>query len=249
MQVVIEDPNTNEVVCKAMWENERLKRLCRSRIKFFHEEKLDGCLRVLFLGLMKFYVLDVEELFDDFVVDERAMVGCIYRYMYCAMRRSMGVVNYPDIDCEYNRMTIEYKRQVEKSMHPCERPNCCHAEKCYQLVENERRRLSKCKDKDGNECLFRPDIILHRRNAEHNGLIIEVKKATERDLRRVALDHAKVRYCTCGAGMFGYGLGATVLLDSNRATICLYRKGEDVKHLLLKKKAIAKPTTIIEDRK
>ena len=233
MKVIVRDEKIGNVVLDTAWEDGKLKSPRRFRIKLFDDKELDGFLQVLLYGLVKFYAHDATELFEGYAVDERAMVGCIYRYMYCAMEKGLCVENYPDIDSEYNRMMLEYERWVEKSMRPCEQPDCPHAKECYWLVEKERKRLSKCKDKCEDACVFRPDIILHRRNTQQNGLIVEVKKSSERDKRRLLVDHAKVRYCSCAEGVFHYRIGATVLLSETKATINLYRGNGDVKRLSL----------------
>lgn len=82
-------------------------------------------IRLLIFGIKKFYKQDSEALFghgdSPRHIDERAMVGCIYRYMYEVLAKRC--VEFPHIDIEYNRM-MKLKEgmneeEMRKEINPC----------------------------------------------------------------------------------------------------------------------------------
>jgi hypothetical protein len=72
--------------------------------------------------------------------------------------------------------------------------------------------------------IFRPDLIIHKRNEELNGLVVEFKKQffAKTLNKNVLFDIAKLRACTCKQRNFKYEVGAFVVLDKERAHVKIF---------------------------
>ena len=149
------------------------------------------------------------------IVNECAMSGCVYRYMWCLLQQK-GNFPVSDIDIEYDRMIIDDLEYYVKSL-PCEcknrkrKNNTQCAEKCCEVIGSKME--AKGNDADSVRKAVRPDIIVHNRNGEgieNNGLVVEFKKY---DNNNVAFDMAKLYYFTCPESKsLQYQLGAMVRL-------------------------------------
>lgn len=182
---------------------------------------------LLIFGIKKFYKQDSEALFghgdSPRHIDERAMVGCIYRYMYQGLAKRC--VNFSHIDIEYNRMLGLKTDGIEKAIVPCEKCKregassvCIAKDGVFQQWLTD---LKSQKDYKG----IRPDIIVHNRNQLNrfsNGLIVEFKKL-DGDL---TFDEQKVRYATCHYSRLHYIVGAVVRLKQNNAEVEVYQNGK-----------------------
>ena len=171
-------------------------------------------INVLLSALKEFYAKDAESLFKYKMVDERAMVGCIYRYMWCRMVRK-------NMDCEID---IEYDRMRGSEGEACRKciggmPRNCDTKGCKLNCGNI---LFEWKDrKEDYEYNFRPDMIIHHRNKNAEGdnvLVVEVKKEGASD-ELCKFDKAKVSWCTCSNGCLQYRIGAFVVLHAKYATV------------------------------
>ena len=208
-------------------------------------------------ALKLFYKNDADELFKGDPVDERAMVGCIARYVWRVKQGEKFKDLNTHVDVEYNKMYqpnigvwVKAFEQVADCMHAEEGgKKCLRYEKCGQMIQariNEKCNYSfECRDVDCTKHFyrFRPDLIVHERSVPGceggNGLIVEFKKEqkSERneDKEAIAFDLAKVRYCTCLKREFRYKVGAFVMLRSTKADICVFIDGEKWKRLVVKK--------------
>ena len=164
-------------------------------------------------------------------VDERAMVGCVYRYMFCARLLNVLESTQPDIDIEYDRMRVVGKGLVPKYFALCAEPNeSCKEhqyESCRDFIENHGKICDKCQQ---YEKRIRPDLIIHRRNSEpgsDNGMIAEFKRHD----RGEGCDDMKILYSTCTRGTLKYKIGAKVILSSTRQIIELYKDSIKVDEL------------------
>ena len=99
------------------------------------------CIEILLDALREFYRKDAEKLFDDKkAIDERAMVGCVYRYMWCKLQQ-LGELDV-DIDIEYNRSSNDYSgMDQEKGIVLCgagehSKP-CLNEESCMKILKSE----------------------------------------------------------------------------------------------------------------
>ncbi len=177
-------------------------------------------LELLSLAINRFYLNDAKSLFGaNKQIDERAMVGCIYRYMWSILEQQKieGVQMCDiDVDIEYDRMNgcqgEEIKKHINIVMEHCQK--CTHKESCIELIKRYMKVDKKTYD-------FRPDIILHKRGAcsqKGNFMVVEVKKDIS-SAQRIKFDEAKVRYCTCDNAPLRYAIGATVVLSENGAMV------------------------------
>lgn len=152
-------------------------------------------------------------------VDERAMVGCVYRYMWCILQQKVSF-SVADIDIEYDRMGNSedaIRKCIEVPENSCK--SCDRKKECYAVLKSKIERKSR--DKIKYE--FRPDIIVHQRgDLIKNGLVIEFKKRS----RGAKLDIAKLMYCTCENGAFKYDVGAFVLFEATQAHIEVFVDGK-----------------------
>ena len=192
-------------------------------------------IEILINALQKFYSFDAKQLFDEEkTIDERAMVGCVYRYMWCQLQQIGDSI--VDIDIEYNRKPSDYNgKDREKGIVLCEAEQqtnrCPHLKSCREILRKEM--LAKKKETD--RLSFRPDIIIHVRNHSQNFMHIEFKKCS-RDGKLlnksgVVFDMAKVRYSTCQKLDYKYDEGVVVLLGENGFSAVQFRDGRLVGRL------------------
>lgn len=190
--------------------------------RIIRENELKGLLET---ALLIFYKCDAQALFGhNKDIDERAMVGCIYRYMWCAIQ-CMPMHEEIDIDIEYDRMSCGNAEGVKKQISVCgsKCAGCCHKGNCYDLID---KAINDHKtNKDSYE--FRPDIIVHKRNTNQNYMVIEFKKRGLR-ISRDAFDVAKVMLCTCKKQAFMYQIGAFVKLEERSCDVQFYNFGEEL---------------------
>ena len=204
-------------------------------------------------ALQLFYKNDANVLFDkpqkiikskatvnEKIVNERAMVGCVYRYMWCMMQQQIFGIPEFDIDIEYDRMIKDESGYYEKEIScKCERVNCSRRSNCIQVIVDEIQRRKNAGNSEG-ECgtavdviraAVRPDIIVHNRNKSgiaNNGLVVEFKKVYR--VRRVAaikFDLAKLCYFTCQdkCTKFNYKVGVMAILHPKYAEVwVIYNK-------------------------
>lgn len=184
----------------------------------------EALINLLIFGIKEFYKQDSEALFGHGYyprhIDERAMVGCIYRYMY------QGLANrcfkFPHIDIEYNRMLGLKEEEIEKAIAPCGSCNRIGNKlDCIAEPEVFQRWMADLKSKKDSKGI-RPDIIVHERKESNNGLIVEFKKLKD----DVSYDVQKVRYATCHRSPLHYIVGAIVRLQQNNAKVDVYQDGK-----------------------
>ena len=208
--------------------------------------------RLLCKALQLFYVNDAKALFNEpqenagdgeerkgwkRIVNERAMAGCVYRYMWCLMQQAGDSVPVSDIDIEYDRMVKDDLHYYEKELFcDCEKSQAhgqcgIHAQ-CYQVIANTIKNNENhdevndidAETADGIRKAVRPDIIVHNRNKrgrENNGLVVEFKK-DYKGLKydAIAFDIAKLYYFTCPQSKSRqYMLGAMVILRSQYSDV------------------------------
>ena len=186
----------------------------------------------LIAAIWRFYKNDVRSLFGAKVVDERAMVGCIYRYVWNEHKTQHWFVQ--DIDIEYNRMTDDELVDKQKSISAIALEKCLKIKKCHKSDYCAIKLATGMKSMVNDELcrLFRPDLIIHNRGKNgtaNNGLIVEFKKEKEEGVKTedTKLDHAKLLFMTCPqAGCMRYELGALVMLREEYADVGVYRGGE-----------------------
>lgn len=188
-----------------------------------------------------FYRKDANKLFA-YDVDEWAMVGCVYRYMWCLMQSSRAMKSF-DIDVEYNRMAHPQQQGDDASKSKGKRLDKIKAitrnavEKWQESEETMSERyvcaiLRRMEEKtyDNSSLNLRPDIIVHRRGqnrtSSDNKLWVEFKKngAKKED---AFFDQAKVMFNTSYMEKdFHYQLGAIVMLRKEFAHVGFFTKGK-----------------------
>ena len=231
MSVVCHDNKKGEVMAR---KRDVVERLNVDKVVTLEQESL---VKMLSCGIEKFYKRDAEQLFGHGKkkknIDERAMVGCIYRYMYESFHNACE--RFPHIDIEYNRMLNLKKDEVEKSLISCKCCKCVEKVKggmsCATYANELKKRLSghdSVKDTIG----VRPDIIVHKRNHPDNGLVVEFKKLNG----DVSYDKLKVRYATCSYSPLHYVVGAIVRLRHSNAHVEIYKLGQRVGKFVIPKK-------------
>jgi len=193
-------------------------------------------LRLLECAIRLFYKYDASDLWGGVhAIDERAMVGCVYRYMYCFVMSGLCPLECSDIDIEYDRMNGENGDEIRKCLGvlPSRCEQCFIVDDCMALIKKVRERQSKkrcCGDvgmrDECNVCenacyRIRPDIIVHKRKSDRNGLVVEFKKKCEgRDVKaRESFDKAKLRASVCSFNCLKYQLGVFVSLKKDCATL------------------------------
>lgn len=182
-------------------------------------------------ALELFYKNDANELFKENdgknasegqreIVNERAMSGCVYRYMWYLMQQKEDFT-FLDIDIEYDRMVKDDLGYYVKSLpHKCngKRHKQC-TKKCCEVIGKSIEQENE-NDADSIRKAVRPDIIVHNRNKsciENNGLVVEFKKYNN---NKVDFDMAKLYYFTCPESeSLQYQLGAMVKLFSEYAYV------------------------------
>ena len=194
--------------------------------------------RLLEDALSMFYKEDAKELFDGNPVDERAMVGCIARYVWCGRQSDRYKELLPHVDVEYNKMGPSGKALIKAfdRVFECE-GNCPESryKECGSLIQSRINAKCPCSpscrevDCAKRKYKFRPDLIVHKRGTrgadDGNGMIVEFKKDGADD-GDIAFDHAKIRFCTCGRSEFRYRIGAFVLLKCDSADVQIYVDGQ-----------------------
>lgn len=181
-------------------------------------------LEILSEAIKRFYLNDAKSLFGkNKQIDERAMVGCIYRYMwYMLEQQAIKDVQLCDIDVEYDRMEGTHGKEIRKHISIMDCCSLCkYKESCVEVIKKHMKE---------NNYDFRPDIILHARGVSSqagNFLDIEIKKENA-VIERKNFDEAKVRYCICAKAPLRYKIGVIVLLSEKGASMKVYtHNGED----------------------
>ena len=194
------------------------------RIKEHIEQRY---INLLSIALQEFYAKDAEALFKDKIIDERAMVGCVYRYMwYFLQKEEWGGLEH-DIDIEYDRMNNGQGESIKKTIeHIKDHENYCkHGyDSCGKVLEKHNTTTQECRECKDRQ--FRPDIIVHHRMSElgeGNGLVVEFKK----ERKNQDLDVAKVMFCTCDKGDLKYKIGACVKLFERHCIVSVFKGGEN----------------------
>lgn len=201
-----------------------------------------------------FYRKDAEKLFA-FDVGEWAMVGCVYRYMWCLMQASRVMKSF-DIDVEYNRMAFSGSKEhnasepneEEKRTNMIKGITQLAAEMFRDMLNRDNNAyhkiIGKMNAKATDFLRLRPDIIVHRRGEigrANNGLWVEFKKegceirCRERckapghegcKMDETLFDQAKVMFNTSQTEEgFNYQIGAMVMLRKNKAHIGFFSNG------------------------
>ncbi|MBQ6926075.1 MAG: hypothetical protein IJQ73_15670 [Kiritimatiellae bacterium] len=198
-------------------------------------EIVSFCVNLLCKSIQRFYQKDAQFLFGSRIVDERALVGCVYRYMWCALE-PLGRIF--DIDIEYDRITDDEVGSDEESRHvnrvkriESSAANRCCQKKCEKLNECADCLITKMNEKIvGKDYLgLRPDIIVHRRGKSgraNNAMWIEFKK-TGGDYSDALFDQAKVMFNSCNKheGLL-YRIGAMVMLREKYAHVGFFSNGQ-----------------------
>lgn len=173
-------------------------------------------IQILIYGIEEFYQYDARELFCGKPIDERTMVGCIYRYMWHKIKSENIDC---DIDIEYDRMRGRNGEFVKKSI---DLANQCGTDSCRQccllLIKNQTGKRKKRKD---GLFTIRPDIILHKRNSPSgtdNYMVVEFKKYPVCN-EDAEYDRAKIRWNTCMESLLKYEYGIFVELSQKEARI------------------------------
>jgi hypothetical protein len=195
----------------------------------------DKYIELLVEALELFYQNDAESLFAGRLVHEQAMVGCIARYAWCLRRSDPRFSSLlPDVDVEYDKVQESEPKAFDALID--------HIESCpeyYSLcggtICNDKQVDEACNDEKCKYCewknkpkRFRPDLIVHKRNEDLNGLVVEFKKGGDGKLEDVEFDMAKLRACTCAQNGFHvknrvrYDVGAFVLLEETQAHIKVF---------------------------
>ena len=182
------------------------------------DEKSKKYIELLCEALQLFYKNDAKALFFDAMpIGERAMVGCVYRYLW-ALRYSPHYDKLePDVDIEYDRMQSD-TTYLSKALF-CDDTRCNNSDSCWQAIK---RRIPVQNCSCGEPIKkFIPDLIIHKRNAwegKQNGLITEFKKKGSDS----EWDKLKVQFCSCPKSNFKYMVGALVVLDKASCIIEVY---------------------------
>ena len=187
------------------------------------DEKSEKYIELLCEALQMFYKNDAEALFFDAMpIGERAMVGCVYRYLW-ALRYSPRYDKLePDVDIEYDRMQKQAQNDTSylRKVLDCSCTECLnYSSGCWNEIK---KRIPKHNCTCGKRLKnFIPDLIIHKRNVREgkNGLIVEFKKEGE-DLE---WDKLKVQFCSCPKSNFKYTVGALVVVDKASCEIEVYQ--------------------------
>lgn len=196
---------------------------------------------ILLIGaLVLFTRKDADTLFNKSKdVDERAMVGCVYRYMFCAHLMNVLEATQPDIDIEYDRMRVVGKELVPKYFTPCVNPKeqCKRQQNkaCNCFIKDHGKLCDKCQQ---YEKRIRPDLIIHKRDSEpgcDNDMIVEFKRYDQ----EVGWDDIKITYSTCTRGMLKYKIGAKVTLANASQKVELYKDSQKIDELEVSKDGVS----------
>lgn len=208
-------------------------------------DKQQGYINLLVGALQRFYQEDADAVFSESPVDERAMVGCVARYVWCDRHRAVFDNLEPDVDIEYNKWHKTeaelHDKEFKKDPIYCTNKRCNQHADCWLVIENQKKERCACplECKDDNckkHPKFRPDMIVHKRGSSEgmgNGMIVEFKKvksskdAIEKKLSEFAFDLAKIRFCTCEHRNFQYKTGAFVILSPEKAFVTIVEKHDE----------------------
>lgn len=208
-------------------------------------DKQQGYINLLVGALQRFYQEDADAVFSESPVDERAMVGCVARYVWCDRHRAVFDNLEPDVDIEYNKWHKTeaelHDKEFKKDPIYCTNKRCNQHADCWLVIENQKKERCACplECKDDNckkHPKFRPDMIVHKRGSSEgmgNGMIVEFKKvksskdAIEKKLSEFAFDLAKIRFCTCEHRNFQYKTGAFVILSPEKAFVTIVKKHDE----------------------
>ena len=190
-------------------------------------------------ALRMFYKNDAEALFKNQAADERAMVGCIYRYAWCLMHAPRYENLLPDIDIEYDRMSSPHAKKAFDLSKDHNKIDCNQYDVCGKVIYE----YKQCYDGNHELCKtcvehsrkwrdFRPDLIIHKRGSSiENGLVAEFKKKGDNregaNSKGIDFDKAKVMFCTCQNAEFKYKVGAVVILHKDRCDMTIYQNGKE----------------------
>ena len=184
-------------------------------------------------AIQRFYQKDAESLWKAKVINERAMVGCVYRYMWeAACHLAHNVIK--DIDIEYDRMSDDAFLETQKAILAISVNQCRNQKECSEKSECTERLAKRIelKTDDKARLLLRPDLIFHNRDKpgiQNNALVVEFKKEKDKgvDLDDVYIDQAKLMFLTCPKSKrLQYALGALVMLRKEYADVGFYCGGK-----------------------
>lgn len=205
--------------------------MIEKKMKDGKEKDKKNLIIILMRGVEKFYQKDAAQLFsllgtekydNGKDIDERAMVGCIYRYMHEALEFKKN--RFPHIDIEYNRMQRINGDEVDKLIVLCSGCENRDAKKgdmsCYMYAKKLKNEIKG--NTSNKDISIRPDIIIHERNTSNNGLMIEFKKLNG----SINYDNVKVCYATCQTSPLHYLVGAVVQLYKKSADMHIYDNGK-----------------------
>ncbi len=197
------------------------------------QDNQDELASLLCGAIQRFYQKDADSLWRAKVINERAMVGCVYRYMWektCHLAHNA----IKDIDIEYDRMCDDAFLETQKAILAVSVNQCRNQKECSKKGECTEKLANRIelKTDDNARLLFRPDLIFHNRGKpciQNNALIVEFKKEKDKDveLEDVYIDQAKLLFLTCPqAARLQYKLGALVMLRKEYADVGVYRGGK-----------------------
>ena len=113
-----------------------------------------------------------------------------------------------DVDCEYNRKGLETK-----------------------ILEN----IRQCSEQRKTDSVL-PDIIIHKRNTNHNLIVVEIKTNNQDD----ACDIEKLKLFTANDGKYKYSLGLFIKFNrNNKPSMRWFQNGNEEKGGLSK---VGQPT-------
>jgi hypothetical protein len=138
---------------------------------------------------------------------ERAIAHRLAFYLECELRKAEILLEDGNVvvDCEYNRH-LDARKTLQTT------------ELGRTIVEGAGRTASPLKDQPGLfEFLVTPDIVVHeRRLDECNFLVIEIKKASERNSKLHLYDDLKLSLFTSPMPKgYGYDLGVSLLVSDD----------------------------------
>lgn len=185
----------------------------------------DKYIELLVEALVLFYRNDAESLFVGRPAHEQAMSGCIARYISDLLKSSNYCKLLPNVDSEYDKMLAHNQKSLEGFV--CKNKNCYDFCGCYidEKIEGlNKRKKNRRNESEKRELIFRPDLIIHKRNESLNGLVVECKKqgSAKKLNKNVLFDMAKLRTCTCKQRSFGYKVGAFVILDKECSHVKIF---------------------------
>lgn len=184
----------------------------------------DKYIELLAEALVLFYQNDAESLFVGRPAHEQVMSGCIARYISNLLKSPNYCELLPNVDSEYDKMLEHNQKSFEGFV--CKDKNCYNF--CGFVIDTKIRELNKRKirrrNESARELIFRPDLIIHKRNKSLNGLVVECKKQgfAKKLNKNVLFDMAKLRTCTCKQRSLGYKVGAFVILGKECSHVKIF---------------------------